>query len=71
MKIFLWNYRKVGNPNIKKDLRDLKSKYTYDMLILIETRLLGDRAHGICIDFPFNHFTIVDTIHQLGSIWVL
>ena len=47
------------------------SQHLLDMVVLTETRLFGDRACGICANLPFNHYATMDTIGQMGGIWVL
>ena len=41
------------------------------MLILTETKLSGDRAKGICMDLPFDHYAMSEIIGHTGGIWIL
>lgn len=47
------------------------NSYKPDMVILIETRLSGDRANSVIFALGFERFVKVDAIGFSSGIWVL
>lgn len=67
----MWNMRVTGSPQFKNHLLNHVNNYELGIVILVETKISGDRARAICESLPFNNFKIVDPKGFKGGICVL
>ena len=47
LNIFVWNYRGAGKRSFVSMMKDLRRKYEFSILILLETRISGERADKV------------------------
>lgn len=66
MNILIWNVR-----GVRRVFRELVTNHKLDVVILIETRVCGERASGIIATLGFERYVKVDAMGFASSIWVL
>ena len=71
MNITIWNYRGALKPSFQKHVRDLVHNHDLAILIVMETRIGGDRVVEITEKLPFDGMIHIDTIRYVGTLWVL
>ena len=71
MNITIWNYRGALKLSFQKHVRDLVRNHDPAILIVMETRIGGDRAAKITEKLPFDGAIHTDTIRYVGTLWVL
>ena len=71
MNIIVWNCRGVLKPNFQSHVRDLVRTHNPSILVVMETRVGGDRAKEIINRLPFDGFIYTDTLGFAGGIWLL
>ena len=69
--IIVWNRRGAAKRSFASFIKDLWNKYDFSILVLLETKINGDRAtkviQHLCFDGPYR----VDANGFAGSIWAL
>ncbi|GLT57157.1 hypothetical protein SLA2020_301450 [Shorea laevis] len=70
MKILSWNCRGAANQNFLNHVLDLKRTHSPAIMLIMETKLTGDRAQDIASRI-FPDFHIVDSDGFAGGIWLL
>ena len=70
MRILVWNCREAGNEDFLGVIRDLISVHDSVILVLVETRISGDRADEVSRRIGFSNLTQMETQGFSGSIWV-
>ena len=70
MRILVWNCREAGNEDFLGVIRDLISVHDPVILVLVETRISGDRADEVSRRIGFSNLTQMETQGFSGSIWV-
>ena len=71
MNIIIWNCRGARKPSFRKHVGDLVQNYNPAILVVMETRVGGDRAKEITNLLPFDGAFHTDTIGYSGGLWVL
>ena len=71
MNIIIWNCRGARKPSFRKHVGDLVQNYNPAILVVMETRVGGDRAREITNMLPFDGAFHTDTIGFSGGLWVL
>lgn len=71
MNILSWNVRGTAEADFKCNFQELVSSHQPDIVILMETRVNGERANRIIASLGFDYYTKVDAIGFAGAIWVL
>ncbi|GLT58322.1 hypothetical protein SLA2020_312230 [Shorea laevis] len=70
MKIVSWNCRGAANQNFLNHVLELKRIHSPAIMLIMETKLAGDRAHTTASRI-FPDFHIVDSDGLAGGIWLL
>ena len=71
MNVIIWNCRGARKPSFRKHVGDLVQNYNPAILVVMETRVGGDRAREITNLLPFDGAFHTDTIGYAGGLWVL
>lgn len=71
MNIIVWNYRGAMKPFFQNHVRDLVNNHELAILIVMETKIGGNRAHEITGRLPFDGAIHTDTIGYAGGFWML
>ncbi|GLT46247.1 hypothetical protein SLA2020_200180 [Shorea laevis] len=70
MKILIWNCRGAANENFKRHVMDLKATHKPCMMLIMETKISGDRAKAIASNL-YPNFHVVDADGFAGGLWLL
>lgn len=71
MNIIVWNYRGAMKPFFQNHVKDLVNNHELAILIVMETKIGGNRAHEITSRLPFDGAIHTDTIGYAGGFWML
>ena len=71
MNIIAWNCRDALKPSFQNQVRELVNNHNPAVLIIMETRISGDRACEITDKLPFDGVIHTDTIGYVGGLWML
>ena len=71
MKIIIWNCKGALKPSFQKHVRDLVCNHDPVILIVMETKIGGDRVVKITENLPFDRAIHTDTIGYASGLWVL
>lgn len=71
MNIILWNCRGARKPSFHKHVSELVRNHNPAMLVVMETRVGGDRAKETTDRLPFDGSVHTDTIGYTGGLWML
>ena len=71
MNIIIWNSRGALKPNFQGHIRDLVQEHDPAILVVMETKLGGDRAKAITDRLPLDGAIHTDTIGYSGGLWLL
>ena len=71
VNVLMWNYRGALNPDFKRRIFEMVMNHNPMIMMIMETRVGGDRAERIIADLPFNGFITTKTIGYAGGLWVL
>ena len=71
MNVIIWNCRGALKPSFQNRIRDLVQSYNPAILVVMETRVGGDRAREITDRLSFDGAVHTDTIGYAGGLWVL
>ena len=71
MNIIIWNCRGSLKPSFKKRISELVQNHNPAILVVMETRVGGDRAREITDLLSFDRAIHTDTIGYAGGLWVL
>lgn len=71
MNIIIWNCRGALKPSFKKHVRELVQFHDPSILVVMETRVGGDRAREITCFLPFDRAIHINTIGYARGLWVL
>ena len=69
MNIIIWNCRGALKPSFQTHVRELVRNHNPAILVLIETRVSGERAREISGRLPFDNAIHTDTIGYAGGLW--
>ena len=71
MNIIAWNCRGALKPEFQNHVRELVQNHNPVMLIVMETRVGGDKAKAIIDRLPFDEAIHTETIGYAGGLWLL
>ena len=71
MNIIVWNCRGALKPSFQRHVRELIWCHNPAILVVMETRIGGDRAREITDRLPFNGAIHTETIGYVGGLWML
>ena len=71
MNIIVWNCRGALKPSFHKHVRELAQNHDPAILVVMETKVGGDRAGEITDKLPFDGAIHTETIGYTGGLWVL
>ena len=69
--MLIWNFWGAINPTFCNVVSDMILRHYPATMIIIETKVSGDRAKGIIDRHPLDGVIIANSIGLLGSLWVL
>ena len=71
MNVIIWNCKGASKPSFKKRVTELVQNHDPAILVVMETRVGGDRAREITDLLPFDRAIHTNTIGYVGGLWVL
>ena len=71
MNTIIWNCRGALKPSFQSHVRELVQNHDPAILVLMETKIGGDRAKEISGRLPFDEAFHTDTIGYAGGLWML
>ena len=71
MNIIVWNCRDALKPAFQRHVRELVQCHNPAILVIMETRVGGERAREITDRLPFNGAIHTKTIGYAGGLWML
>ena len=71
MNIIVWNCRGVLKPSFQKYVRELVQNHDPAILVVMETRVGGEKARAITDNLLFDGAIHTNTIGYAGGLWVL
>ena len=71
MNVIIWNCRGALKPSFKIRVGELVQSHNPAILVIMETRVGGDRAREITNSLLFNGAFHIETIGYAGGLWVL
>ena len=71
MNIIIWNGWGVLKPSFQFHVRELVRNHDPAILVLMETRIGGEKAKEISSRLPFDGETHIDTIGYASGLWML
>ena len=71
INIIVWNCRGSLKPSFQKHVRELVQNHDPAILVMMETRVGGERAREITNKLHFDRAIHTDTIGYAGGLWVL
>ena len=71
MNVIAWNCRGTRKTAFRSHVRELVRIHDPAILIVMETRVGGDRAKAITDDLPFDGAIHTDTMGYAGGLWLL
>ena len=71
VNIIIWNSRGVLKPNFQNHVRELARNHNPAIMVIMETRLGGERAREITDRLPFDDAIHTETIGFVGGLWLL
>ena len=71
MNIIVWNYRGSLKPSFQKHVHELVHNHNPVILVVMETRIGGERAKEIIDLLPFDGVVHMETIGYANGHWML
>ena len=71
MNVIIWNCRGALKPTFQGHVRELIRNQNPAILIMMETKVGGERAREISDRFPFDGGIHTNTIRYAGGLWML
>ena len=71
MNIIIWNCRGALKPSFQSHIRELVRNHDPVILVVMETRVGGDKAREITDRLAFDGAIHTDTIGFIGGLWML
>ena len=71
MNIIIWNSRGSLKPNFQSYVGELAHNHNLAILVVMETKISGDRAKEIIDRLPFDRAIHSETIGYSGGLWLL
>ncbi|CAN1135879.1 hypothetical protein LINPERHAP2_LOCUS9126 [Linum perenne] len=70
LKLFSWNCRGAGNERFLSVFKDYITEHKPNVVILVEPKISGSTADGVCRSLGFDECRRVDAVGFAGGIWV-
>jgi len=71
MNILVWNCRGALKPSFQNHVRELVQHHDPAIMVIMETKVGGERAREITENLPFDGAIHTETIGYAGGLWVL
>ncbi|KAL4638862.1 hypothetical protein ACB092_03G177400 [Castanea dentata] len=71
MNIIIWNCRGALKPSFQTHVQEMVRNHDPAILVLMETKVGGERAREILGMLPFDNALHMDTIGYTGGLWML
>ena len=71
MNILVWNCRGALKPSFQRNVRELTQCHNPAILVVMETKIGGERAKEITDRLPFDSAIHTETIGYTGGLWML
>ena len=71
LNIFVWSCQGAGKRSFVPMMKDLRRKYEFSILILLETRISGERVDKVIQKLDFDGVCRVEANGFAGGIWTL
>ena len=71
MNILVWNCRGALKPSFQNHVRELVQNHDPAIMVIMETKVRGERAREITDKLPFDGAIHTETIGYVGGLWVL
>ena len=71
MNSIIWNCRGASKPSFQKHVRELVLSHNPAILVVMETRVGGNKAREITERLPFDGVIHFDAVGYVGGTWVL
>ena len=71
LSIIIWNCRGALKPSFQRHVRELIWCHNLAILVVMETRIGGERAREITDRLPFDGAIHTETIGYAGGLWLL
>ena len=71
MNVIIWNCRGALKPSFQDHVRELIRFHNPIILVLMETKVGGERAKAITDRLPFDGVIHTDTIGYASRLWML
>ena len=71
MNIIIWNSKGSLKPNFQNYFRELAQDHDPAIMVIMETKIGGERAKEITDRLPFDMAIHTDTIGYSGGLWLL
>ena len=71
MNIIVWNCKGALKPSFQRHVRELIRCHNPTILVVMETRIGGERAREITDRLPFDDAIHTETIGYVGGLWLL
>lgn len=70
MKVIVWNCRGLGNPKVRRNIKELCRMYKPDVLCLLETRSNSAFTMSLPNSLPFEENHRVPSDGYAGGLWL-
>ena len=71
MNVLMWNYRGALKLDFKRRIFEMAVNHNLAIMVIMETRVGGDRAERIIANLPFDDLITTETTGYAGGLWVL
>ncbi|XP_030963126.1 uncharacterized protein LOC115984297 [Quercus lobata] len=71
MNVLMWNYRGELKPDFKRRIFEMVVNHNMAIMVIMKTRMGGDRAERIIANLPFDGFITTKTTDYARGLWVL
>lgn len=71
MNTLIWNSRGALSPNFCNNIKDMVRVHSPAIMIIMETKVCGDRARRIVDRLPMDRAIIANSIGLLCGLWLL
>lgn len=70
-RILCWNCHGASSSQFQREMRELRRIYKTLVLILLEPKVSGEVADGVCRDHGMNCWSLYEAKAFRGDVWVL
>ena len=71
MNTLIWNCRGALSPNFCNNIKDMVRIHSLAIMIIMETKVCGDKARRIVDRLPMDGAIIANSIGLSGGLWLL